>query len=252
MGRIKAGKAPGLLRPANDLSPPACLTMRFDGDSSISGRIACRSSVADTTGNSSIRTQLRSKKGRIRSKGRRSWSRADSRSHIQTAGTAKVSQKRLSNNSICTPEQLNRNNEAWRMVRLSVYEDISLAKYGIQVNVNARTCTVGSRKALAIPCAVEGPRVLPTQTEKALRPSFLRFKIVQLPSNRPEKIPAPSLQKERKSGVFFKLKAETHLGRTHLGRVIAPRRSPDCSNPQMLPGDCCARPRRAVRRSRPG
>ena len=29
------------------------------------------------------------------------------------------------------------------MIRLSVYEEISLAKYGIQVNVNARTCTFG-------------------------------------------------------------------------------------------------------------
>jgi hypothetical protein len=65
------------------------------------------------------------------------------------------------------------------MVRLSICEEISLAKYGIQVNVNARTCT--ARTAA-------------------------------------EKIPAPSLKRERAG--YFKLKPETHLGRNHSNKLL--------------------------------
>ena len=91
-----------MLIPVRDLSTTACFTTRFDGlDSSISCRIACRSSVAETTGNRSIKTQPKSTKGRIRSKCRPLWMQTDSLRHIQMAGNAKVSQRRLSNNSIC-------------------------------------------------------------------------------------------------------------------------------------------------------
>jgi hypothetical protein len=200
-GRIKAGKAPGLLSPANDFSPAVGLTMRFDGASSITCRIACRSSVAETTGNSSIKTQPRRRNGRMRSKPRRSLVQSDSWHQIQTAGTAKVSQKRLRTNSICSPQQLNRNNQGSRMVRSSVCEEISLAKYGIQVNVNARACTLGwmdarpqlaevsftepcgccHRKPSVIPSAAEEPCVLPMRAEKQATRGYFARKLRQPP-----------------------------------------------------------------------
>ena len=100
-GKITANKELGLFNPASDLSPAACLTMRFDGlNSSISCRIACRSSVAETTGNSSIRPQPKSRKGRRRAKHRQFLAETDSCRHIQIAGSAKASQQRLSSNSI--------------------------------------------------------------------------------------------------------------------------------------------------------
>jgi hypothetical protein len=107
-GKINAGNPPALPIRASDLSLTACLTTRFDGpDSSISWRIACRSSVAEITGNSSIRTQPKSTKERIPPKHRQSLAQTDSRRHIQMAGNANISQRRLSANSIRCRESRN-------------------------------------------------------------------------------------------------------------------------------------------------
>jgi len=100
-GEIQAGRLPAMCGRTTDLSPTACLTMRFDGpDSSISCRIACKSSVAEMTGNNSTRMQLKSRKGRIRCKRHPSAGQTDSWRHIQMAGNTSVSQTRLSNNSM--------------------------------------------------------------------------------------------------------------------------------------------------------
>ena len=106
-GKIKAGNAPAVTILARDLSATACLTIFFDGlDSSISCRIACRSSVAETTGNSSIKTQPNRTNGRIRWKRGQSLAQTDWCRHIQMAGSASVSQRRLSNNSIARRNRL--------------------------------------------------------------------------------------------------------------------------------------------------
>jgi len=130
-GRISAGNPPALLNRTSDLSLTVCLTTRFDGpDSSISCRIACRSSVAEITGNSSIRTQPKSTKERIPPKHRQSLVQTDSCRHIQMAGNANISHRRLSANSIRSGTRAT-----------TICDGNSLAKYRIQVNVTARACT---------------------------------------------------------------------------------------------------------------
>jgi len=144
-GEIQAGRLPATCGTTTDLSPTACFTMRFDGpDSSISCLIACRSSVAEITGNNSTRTQLKSRKGRIRCKRQPPAGQTDSWRHIQTAGTASVSQTRLSSNSIA-----HRTSLAPRQTPCQPSDQLSLAKYQRQVNVNARSCTAGAWKGEA-------------------------------------------------------------------------------------------------------
>jgi|HubBroStandDraft_5_1064220.scaffolds.fasta_scaffold117832_2 hypothetical protein len=144
-GEIQAGRAPATLKPTADLSLTACLTIRFDGlDSSISCRAACRSSVADITGNSRTRTQLRSRNGRIRFNRQAPRGQTDAWCHIQMAGTASDSQTRFSSNSIARQDSLNEveaKHPQYAEPNLQIY---SLAKYETQVNVNARTCTAGA------------------------------------------------------------------------------------------------------------
>jgi len=108
-GSSSAGNPPaGIIRVRN-LSTAACLTSRFDGlDSSISCPMACRSSVAETTGNSSIRMQPKSTMGRIRSKHRRFLAQANWLRHIQMAGSASVNQRRFNSNSIIRRNSLNK------------------------------------------------------------------------------------------------------------------------------------------------
>ena len=145
-GEIQAGRAPAVLKPTADLSLTACLTIRFDGlDSSISCRAACRSSVADITGNNSTSTQLRSRKGRIRFNRQAPMGQTDAWRHIQIAGTASVSQTRLSSNSIARQDSLNEAEAKHpHDAEANLLGLLSLAKYQTQVNVNARTCTVGA------------------------------------------------------------------------------------------------------------
>jgi len=64
---VKAlAKHPQSGRPVEEL-PLDCLTVRLKGlDSSISVRIGCKSSVAEITGNSTTRTQIKSREERRR------------------------------------------------------------------------------------------------------------------------------------------------------------------------------------------
>lgn len=132
-GNIKAGNAPAVISRLRDLSATACLTSRFDGlDSSISCRIACRSSVAETTGKSSMRTQPKSTMGRIRSQPRRLLPQTNWLRHIQMAGSARVNQSRFNSNSIIRWNSLNES--ARERFHASASGITSFADYRIQVN----------------------------------------------------------------------------------------------------------------------
>src|SRR5208283_3576778 len=127
----KTGRMPVLPSRAGDLSPANCLTMRFDGpDSSISCPNACRSSVAETTGNNSIRTQPKTRKGRSRANAGQFGAGTDSWRHIQSAGSAKASQRRLSANSILSSNGSTSHVDDLQ-IQLNVYYAVSFAKYRI-------------------------------------------------------------------------------------------------------------------------
>lgn len=83
-------------------------TVRLHGPgSSISERMACRSSVAETTGNNNARTQARRSRGRKRPCQRFLPATAGSRNHNHIAGTASINQRMLSSSSIpCFKGQL--------------------------------------------------------------------------------------------------------------------------------------------------
>jgi len=86
--------------PEQGFSVPFWLTLRFpQEDSSISARIACRSSVAETTGKSTTRAHPKAKMHCAEVILRRAWRHRESR-HRQYAGTASNNHARLSSNSI--------------------------------------------------------------------------------------------------------------------------------------------------------
>src|SRR5271168_4096947 len=79
----------------------ACFTILLEGqDSSISGRMACKSSEAETTGNNKSKTQPNRIMAEIPPTRRMRFPGTDCRSHSQIAGMANVNQRRLSSNSI--------------------------------------------------------------------------------------------------------------------------------------------------------
>jgi hypothetical protein len=97
----RAKKLPGFDSQVVDELLFDCLTMRLRGlPSSISTRIGCKSSVAETTGNSSVRTQIKSKETRRRPGAHECLAWDGSCRQSQIAGNASVSQRRLSNSSI--------------------------------------------------------------------------------------------------------------------------------------------------------
>lgn len=157
-----------MLSRASDLSPAACLTTRFDGlNSSISCRTACRSSVAETTGNSSMRTQPKTKKGRTRAKRWQFCTRTDSWRHIQRAGSANISQRRLSSNSILSANSLTQNGDD-EQARSGVYDAVSVAKYRLRVNVIVRVGTFVPQEA-GRSVAMHRPKIM---TVRYSRPGF--------------------------------------------------------------------------------
>ena len=83
------------------LAAPACLSNRLEAlDSSISGRMAFKSSVAETTGKSRTRAQPRSRYGRQRPNRCGLLARAGFHRQIQKAGTVSASHMMLSSSSI--------------------------------------------------------------------------------------------------------------------------------------------------------
>jgi hypothetical protein len=112
-GSNKTGRAehvPTPLRDTTDRFAAAWRLTRFVPDSSISGRMACRSSLAETTGKSSVSTQASSTAERNRPMAGDPWAGADwivfFSSHA--AGSASASQKRLRSSSIMTTEMESR------------------------------------------------------------------------------------------------------------------------------------------------
>ncbi len=93
-------------RRSGDRPGAGSLTARLEAlDSSISGRMACRSSVAETTGNSSINAQPRISGQHSERKRPDSRWRTPSRRHINTAGTANSNQITLRSSSIYREHQ---------------------------------------------------------------------------------------------------------------------------------------------------
>ena len=149
VGTIKASGTSPLLSPVVDLSLAAGFTRRFDElDSSISCPNACKSSVAETTGNSNVRTQLRSRQDRTRSKRRQPCANTDSRRHNHRAGSASVSQNRLSNNSMVRQNNGSSNKGS---------SEQSLANYWMQVNAIARACTLVRTGSVLTPQTASSP-----------------------------------------------------------------------------------------------
>jgi hypothetical protein len=78
-----------------------CLTTCLEGpDSSISVLMGCKSSVAETIGNSSASKQLKRTKERERANRPRARAEVGSCRQIKIAGSASISQSKLSSNSI--------------------------------------------------------------------------------------------------------------------------------------------------------
>jgi hypothetical protein len=78
------------------LSLLTCRRLLLEGlDSSISGRIACKSSVAETTGKSRIRMQPSASRQDRELKRAADWADPACRRHSQYAGSASISQNRL-------------------------------------------------------------------------------------------------------------------------------------------------------------
>jgi hypothetical protein len=91
----------GPINLTGDLTAVVSLTARFEKvDSSISGRMACKSSVAETAGNNSSKAQPRI--SGLRREPQRSVAQNGTvlRRHIQIAGSASDSQSMLRNSSI--------------------------------------------------------------------------------------------------------------------------------------------------------
>jgi len=97
-GRLPVGCVQAL-----DLVPTDCLSTREELDSSISGRMACKSSLAETTGKSKTSVHPKSRKGR--QPPNRVWllGCAGLCCHIQIAGRASANQRMLRSSSIPCP-----------------------------------------------------------------------------------------------------------------------------------------------------
>ena len=84
-----------------DLTPGDCLTVRLKGpDSSISALMGCRSSEAETTGNSSARRQPKRTNERERHCFPEPHGNAGWRRQMRTAGSANISHRMLRSSSI--------------------------------------------------------------------------------------------------------------------------------------------------------
>jgi len=81
--------------------PADCRTVRLEGlDSSISCCMACKSSVAETTGNRSMRRQIKIKHALSRCGAREPQASSGTRRQTHRAGNASVNQRRLSRSSM--------------------------------------------------------------------------------------------------------------------------------------------------------